>query len=440
MHIVRDFQEKYFDLIDRNTITVLLGPRRVGKSTFAEQYLTTKKNIEKIYLNFDSFSTRDEITKHGLEKLIPKTTNKNEIVIFIDEVQKVPRILEDIKIIFDKQKSKKEKIYKFLLTGSASLDIHKNVSETLAGRVNLLRIYPFSFQEAAKIKENFSVPTLEINKIFNSKNSFQDLIKHKERWDIPSSLHRFSKPLINELIEYGSLPEVLELNETEDKQRFLINYRDTYLEKDIRADTNVGDLARYSNLLTLLGSQSGSLIVKKDLKEKAGIAYDTLDSYLSILKATYILQEFEPYIFSASKRLVKSSKCYFCDNGILALLTGFLNFEQLLTTGLIGNRFENMVINEIIKKINPFSPIADFFFWRSSGGKEIDLIIDFKEKIIPCEIKWTDNISHVKIGALINFLKNYKKASYGIVIYNGDFFVDNNNKIIYLPISHLLYF
>ena len=440
MHIVRDFQEKYFDLIDRNTITVLLGPRRTGKSTFAEQYLTTKKNIEKIYFNFDSFSTRDEITKHGLEKLIPKATNKNEIVIFIDEVQKVPRILEDIKMIFDKQKSKKEKIYRFLLTGSASLNIHKNVSETLAGRVNLLRIYPFSFQEAAKIKENFSVPALEINKIFNSKTSFQDLIKYKERWDIPTSLHIFSKPLINELIEYGSLPEILELNETEDKQRFLTNYRDTYLERDIRADTNVGDLARYSNLLTLLGSQSGSLIVKKDLKEKAGIAYDTLDNYLSILKATYILQELEPYIFSASKRLVKSSKCYFFDNGILALLTGFLNFEQLLTTGLIGNRFENMVINEIIKKINPSFPITDFFFWRSAGGKEIDLIIDFKEKIIPCEIKWTDNISQVKIGALINFLKDYKKALYGVVIYNGEFFIDKTHKIVYLPIAHLLYF
>lgn len=445
MPVKRDFQEKYFGLIDSNTITSLLGPRRSGKSTFALQYLEARPAFEKVYFNFDELSTREEVIKYGIEKLIQsylqrEKKNQNNILILIDEVQKEPKIFEQIKIIYDKQKLKKEQKYKFILTGSASLDIHKKLSETLAGRVELLRVNPFSLSEAARIKDTFQPYSLGINQIFNPKSSFENLLKQKSNWELPFSVLENNKLLINEIIEYGSLPEVLELDNKEQKQRYLSNYRDTYLEKDIRISTNIGDLQSYSNLLTLLASQNGSLIVKKDLKEKIGIAYNTLDRYLSILKATYILTELEPYIFSASRRLVKALKSYFFDNGIIALLTGFLTYEQLLGTGLIGTRFESTVLNEIIKKLKPDFPFVDFYFWRSSGGLEIDLIIDFKEKIIPCEIKWTDDIKQIKINTLVTFLKDYKRAYYGVVIYNGDFFIDKKNKIIFLPFLHFFNF
>ena len=105
-----------------------------------------------------------------------------------------------------------------------------------------------------------------------------------------------------------------------------------------------------------------------------------------------------------------------------------------------GRRVYIEIINELIKKIKPFYPIADFFFWRSSGGKEVDLVIDFKEKIIPCEIKWTNNPKLIDTNHLVDFLNDYKKAEYGVVIYNGDFYMDKTKKIIYLPFSHLLYY
>lgn len=446
MTIKRDFEEKYFKLIDTSTITALLGPRRSGKSTFVDQYLKTKPHLPKIYFNFDQLSTREEIVKYSIEKLVlaqlsqENRKDTNKILIFIDEAQKEPKVFEQIKVIYDKQKINKKQSYKFILTGSASLNIHKQISESLAGRVELLRVFPFSISEAAKIKKSFQPQSLGIKQIFNPKGSFSNLLKNQKKWNIPLSTVSKIKSLVNEVIEYGALPEVLELNNIEKKQRYLLNYRDTYLEKDIRAGLDIGDLKSYSNLLTLLASQTGSLVVKKELKQKIGIAYNTLDRYLSILKATYILTELEPYIFSASKRLVKSSKNYFFDNGLLALLTGFLTFEQLIASGLVGNRFENMVINELIKRIKPYFPIADFYFWRSSSGNEVDLVIDFKEKIIPCEIKWTSNINQVKTTSLVNFLQDYKKAPYGVVIYNGDFFMDKQNKIIYLPVSHLFYF
>ena len=281
---------------------------------------------------------------------------------------------------------------------------------------------------------------MNINTIFNNNSSFEDIYKIKSSWEIPYSINKNIQSKIKEIIEYGSLPEVLEEKNIEFKQRYLVNYKDTYLEKDIRGTVNIGDLTSYSNLLTLLASQSGSLIVKKELKEKTGIAFDTLNRYLSILKGSYILLELEPYIFSASKRLVKSSKSYFFDNGILALLTGFLSFDQLISTGLIGSRFENVVINELIKCIAPYYPFVEFYFWRSSGGKEIDFIIDFKEKIIPVEIKWTNNAKNIKTSSLTGFLKDYKKAKYGIVVYNGDFLIDKEKKIIFLPFSHFAFF
>lgn len=443
--IQRDFQDKYFKIIDESIITALIGPRRSGKSTFVEEYLKTKNTKNKyssVYFNFDQLSTREEIAKYGIEELIQIQLSsgrvKNKVLIFIDEAQKEPLVFEQIKIIYDKQKREKNKKYKFILTGSASLSIHKEISESLAGRVELLRVAPFTLSEIVRIK-NISFPSnIPVNSIFNPKTTYKQLLKEMQNLSLLTSTLKRARQLINEVIEYGALPEIFEREDIEQKQRYLINYKDTYLEKDIRGEVNIGDLKSYSNLLTLLASQTGSLIVKKILKEKVGIAYNTLDRYLSVLNSTYILNELEPYIFSASRRLVKSSKCYFFDNGLLALLTGFLTFDQLLSTGLVGNRFENMVINEIIKKVKPYFPIADFYFWRSSSGKEVDLIVDFKEKVIPCEIKWTSNFKQVEINSLVSFLNDYKSADYGVVIYNGDFFLDKENKIFYLPITHFL--
>lgn len=447
MIITRDFQDKYFKLIDDGTILALLGSRRVGKSTFVEQYLKSRPKLLKVYFNFDEFSTRQEVIKNGIESLINShlfqigAKPKDKIVIFIDEVQKEPLVFDQIKLIYDKQKQNKNQRFKFILTGSASLTIHKEITESLAGRVEILRVNSFSLTEAARLNNiTKNNKTLGLNKIFNPKISFENLLKEKSSWNIPLSLNQDIKSLINNVIEYGSLPEALELSTIESKQRYLINYRDTYLEKDIRVGLNIGDLKKYSALLTLLASQCGSLVVKKDLKEKTGIAYNTLDRYLSILNSTYILHELEPYIFSASRRLVKSSKVYFFDNGIIALLTGFLNMNQLLSTGIIGTRFENLIINELIKKITPYYPICNYYFWRTSGGNEIDLIIDFKEKVIPCEIKWTENIRQIKTSSILKFLKDYKKAKYGIIIYNGNFYIDETSKIIYLPVTHLPYF
>jgi len=158
MNIKRDFQDKYFELIDKNVISVLLGPRRAGKTTFVEQYLETKVGLVKVSFNFDQLSTREEIVKHGIERLILAKLapeKKQDVIVFVDEVQKEPKVFDQIKIIYDKQKKelkRKNQIYKFILTGSASLNIQSRLSESLAGRVELLNVSPFSFSEAAKIK------------------------------------------------------------------------------------------------------------------------------------------------------------------------------------------------------------------------------------------------------------------------------------------------
>lgn len=439
--IKRDFEDKYFSLMDKNFISVLLGPRRAGKSTFVEQYLKTKKSVEIIYLNFDELSIKEDILKYGLESLIEIQGTKNDLekIIFIDEAQKEPKVFDQIKLIYDKQKYSKKR-YKFILTGSSSLNIQKNVSETLSGRVDIFKIYPFSVSEALKLKNKEISTDLKLHEILNPGISFDNFIKLKKYLELPFEKNQHLKKTIREIIEFGSLPEVLEIQDTERKHRYLRNYKDTYLEKDIKGSLNIGDLIGYSNLLTILGSQVGNLVVKNELAEKVGLTTNTVNKYLSTLENTYILSFLNPYIFSASKRLVKSSKVYMFDSGIISLLNGFINYEQLILTGLIGSRFENIVIYELRKKLEPYFVHVDFYFWKSSGGLEIDLIIDFKERIIPCEIKWTNNIEQIKTKALKEFLKDYKKALYGLVIYNGEFYIDKEEKIIYLPFANLCTF
>lgn len=437
-YIKRDFEEKYINLIDKNNISVLLGPRRTGKSTFIEQYLKNKKLIEKVYFNFDELSTREDVLKYGLEKLIEIQSKKNNLdkIIFIDEAQKEPKVFDEIKLIYDKQKHNKKR-YKFILTGSSSLNIQKNVSESLSGRVDIFKVYPFSILEALKLKNKEITSDFRFHEILNPTISFEKFLGAKKFFELPYGRNQVLKSTIKEIIEFGSLPEILELSDIERKYRYLRNYRDTYLEKDIKGSLNIGDLKGYSNLLIVLGSQIGNLVIKNELAVKTGLTTNTINKYLSILENTYILNFLNPYIFSASKRLIKSQKEYIFDNGVISLLNGFISYEQLILTGLIGSRFENLVLYELKKKLEPYFVHVDFYFWRSSSGNEIDLIIDFKEKIIPCEIKWADNPKQIKVKALKEFLKEYKKSLYGLVIYNGEFHIDKEDKIIYLPFANL---
>lgn len=433
-YIIRANESFIFGSFERPFISAILGPRRVGKTTLIEYYVNLSPEKKWVHLNMDVLSQRSRVAAEELgfmieQNALQKIGGEKKLWVFIDEAQKCPLLFDQIKIIYDEHKDKDH--IKFILTGSAHLNLHKLTTESLAGRVELLNLREFNLRETTLLlHQDISLPSQGVlDIIFNEKDV--QLLN-----GIIVNMRPFQNILQESLqkhLVWGGLPEVIEALSESARLKYLGDYLQTYLEKDVRAIDSIGDLNMYQNLMKISAEITGSVRDDKKIVDALHCSRNTLLKYRDYLLATLQYIELFPYIKSSIKRLVKSPKGYLINNGLVSYLTGIHDPAILKSTGLIGHRFENWFLNEIQTWLDTKSENRQIYFWRTAGGAEVDFIVTLGRRIIPFEITYASQIDTKKLNNLKGFMASVPEVSIGVFCYMGPLSFDQENRILFLP-------
>lgn len=345
MYIDRDIEKLLAKALKQFPVCLITGPRQAGKSTLLQNFL---KSYQYVSLD-DPFIA-------NLAKNDPKLfLSSYPAPLIIDEIQYAPELLRYIKILVDKDR---QTYGQYVLTGSQIFSLMKGVSESLAGRIAIFHLYPLSWNELQKV-----TPDTQYN------------------------ANQVSKQMIQ-----GFYPEFF-TNPQIDKKLWFASYISTYVERDVRNIKAITDISRFQTFIGLLAARAGQLLNISEVAKECGISQPTAKDWISILESTYLIYLLKPYHNNLSKRLIKSPKLYFIDTGILCYLTGIMNEEQLLRSPQRGSIFENMVIMEFRKRLALKSQYTQFYFYRTTAGVEVDLVIQTGSETNAYEIKFAETLS-----------------------------------------------
>lgn len=434
MYILRENEDEFFESFGGMFISALLGPRRVGKTTLVEHYIKAYPKRKWVQLNMDERKQRQRIANDELLLMIEESSLQNvggreKLWVVIDEAQKCPELFDQVKLLYDQFKGK-DKI-KFILTGSAHLNLHMLAAETLAGRVDLLRLREFNLREIARLlnKELSFVEGTAFHLIFNS----QDTDALQQHYATLRPYQKVLTEALEQQLVWGGLPEVLQIASEKGRLKYLSNYLQTYLEKDIREIPSVGDLTLYEHLMKVMAEQTGSIREDQKVINALNCSRNTVQKYQGYLSATWQYVEIEPFVNNTLKRLVKSPKVYLRNNGLISYFTGIKDLSILNQTGLIGHRFENWFLNELSSFMDPLGDFHKVYFWRTHSGQEVDFVVQVGEKIIPFEVTYSFQILPKKVRNLKAFLEDNPKASFAVYLYRGPIRFEKTDKILFLP-------
>lgn len=360
--IERSIGERIEEATRHFPVTLLAGPRQVGKST-----LLYHRFREKGY----SYVSLDDRIDLGLAKSDPRSfLSRFNGPLIIDEAQAAPELFPEIERIVNESRLKngsKESNGMFILSGSNKLDLLERSKESLAGRVAIIDMWPLSLSEIFGYKGlAFSLADSLILRSPAQKNGEEDIFRLIHRGFFPG------------------LYDDYELNVNE----FYSSYFSTYLMKDLREVLNVLDEARFIAFLRLLASNTAQELVYDTYAKHIGVSVNTIKSWVAALVKTGIVYLLRPYYEeSFVKRIVKRPKLHFFDTGLATYLCGIDNGETLRTSFLKGRFFETFVVNEILKSYSNSGETAAFFYYRDSSQQEIDLLILRNGALSAVEVK-----------------------------------------------------
>ncbi len=394
----REAASKIKKLSKTRRVVLVTGPRQVGKTTMLKMIKEEKRK----YISLDDLNIRK--LAQDDPKLFMMTYTPPVI---IDEIQYAPNLLPFIKLEVDNSNKKGE----YWLTGSQKLELMKGVSESLAGRVGIFEMNSLSYAEKHNFKSNIFDPRkLKKKSAINPTELFEEIFK-------------------------GGMPEYYIDNI--DRKTFFDDYIKTYIERDVRDLTQVGNIVAFEKFLVSVAARTGEILNYKSISEDAGIDEKTAALWMSILVANDIVYLLQPYLSSELKRVTKTPKIIFMDTGLCAYLCKWDSAESLMNSSVAGHYLESFIISELIKNKRNSADNFDYdiYFYRDRDGKEIDLLIQFNNTIYPFEIKKTANPNKEMIKNF-SILKNTKKeiGEGGIICLYPDIYpLDENNKAI--PIS-----
>ena len=366
--IKRQLEKKIKGQLKKFPVIAITGPRQSGKTTMAKTLLPNYK-----YFNLEDIGTKRLATDDPVSFI-----SAINAPVIIDEIQKVPQLLSQIQVKVDDLKTAGQ----FVVTGSESLLLSEKVSQSLAGRVASNILLPLSYKELKQSK-----------------------IEHKN---------------INIQILHGFYPRIYDTKMT--FSEFYPEYINTYVEKDVRQLKNIGNLSLFEKFLQLLAGRVGQLLNLTSLSNDVGVSHNTIESWLSLLEASYIIYRLKPYYKNLGKRVIKSPKIYFYDSGLLCYLLNIDSEDVLRRHYAQGSIFENFVINEISKHIYNNKLRSKLYFYRDSNANEVDLFIDAGVSMLGIEIKASQTFSAGFIKGLQGVKTNLDTAIKfsGSVIYKGE--------------------
>lgn len=317
---------KYFPVI---TVT---GPRQSGKTTMLKQIFPHLHYYSLEDLDTRSFAMEDPV----------RFLHLHEDGMILDEVHNYPELLSYIQGIVDEQPQKK-----FVLSGSSNFALLKKVSQSLAGRSGVFELMPLSIEEV------------------------KGQIEYVDDAD--------------QLLYHGLYPAVCSCKNI---PKFLYpSYVKTYLERDVRDLLNVKDIRLFNMFLKLCAGRIGSVFNASEIAGEIGVSSKTIQAWVSILQASYVVYLLPPYFENSRKRLTKSPKMYFCDTGLACTLLGIESAEQLAFDKMRGHLFENLIVVELLKRRLNEGKESNLYFYRDSNQNEVDILVNNGSSLDAIEVK-----------------------------------------------------
>jgi len=362
----RYYEKTLLKNLKKGKIVIIYGPRRVGKTSLISQLLSDFKG--KYYSGAgEDLPLKELFSSQNIQRM--KSTFSGYDLIVIDEAQKIPNIGTGLKIMVDHIPE-----IKIIASGSSSFKLSYQIGEPLAGRHRSLLLYPLSM--------------MELNNQFGRMN----LISMFENYLI-----------------YGTYPEVLTVNNIDEKKEYLITLRDSYLFKDILELENIRNSDKLADLLKMLAFQIGKEVSLNELSNGLGISKQTVERYLDLLEKNFIIKKVRGFSRNLRKEITKTSRYYFFDNGIRnALIT---NFNSIPNRNDVGMLWENFLFTERMKKLHYNRVFSNIYFWRTHDRKEIDLVEERDGKLFGFEFKWSKK--KTKLPKL--WFETYKNSSLEII-------------------------
>lgn len=400
--IEREAKKTIKEVSEAFKVLLVTGPRQVGKTTLLKSIMPEGMN----YVTLDDKILRD------LAENDPKLfLEEHPYPLLIDEVQYAPNLFSYIKIKVDEVK----KPGMYWLTGSQQFKLMKNVQESLAGRVGIVRLNSLTYSEINNEADK--------KKVFNPK----EFIKTE-----PIDVNK-----LYENIFKGGMPE-LYANDKMKRNIFFDSYIETYLTKDVESVISISNLETFKNFMITVASRNGEQLNYTKIGSEVGITDKTVKSWLNILVASGIVYLLTPYNLSREKRVNHMPKIIWMDSGLCAFLAGFEDARTLQMSEASGHYLETYVISEIIKSYNALGEEAKISYFRDKEKHEIDLVFFNAEEIYPFEIKKTASPTREMLSSF-KYLKDTKKKLMpgGIICLNNQLLrIEENNYSI--PVSSVI--
>ncbi|MFH1566113.1 MAG: ATP-binding protein [bacterium] len=385
INIIRDLQKDLENHLSNKEITLIVGPRQAGKTFLMRviQEKLNKKGLKTLFMNLDIETDKKFfVSQNSLIEKIRLELGKNGGYVFIDEVQRKENAGLFLKGIFDSNLP-----YKFIVSGSGSLELKEKIHESLAGRKRVFELNTLNFNEFANFKTEYRYK--------NKLNDFFSLEQEK------------TQTLLKEYLVFGGYPKVVLSQTIEEKNAVIGEIYRSYVERDIKYLLNLEKTEEFSNLVKVIASQIGGLVNYSEIAATIGLSHKTVKLYLWYLEKTFILKKLTPYFRNTRKEISKTPIYYFYDLGLRNYILNALGHSVLDLNG--GHLFENFVFNTLRQCI--FNTPAAINFWRTRDNAEVDFVINTGMTPIPIEAKFT-SLNKVRLSRSVHsFIKTYQPST-----------------------------
>lgn len=410
--IKRKLLNNLIDHLSKKEITMIVGPRQAGKTTVMQLMMgeVKKKRQKALFLNLDFDEERQFFSSQlKLLKKIELEIGKKGGFVFIDEIQRLDDAGLFLKGLYDRNLP-----YKFIVSGSGSVELKEKIHESLAGRKQIFELSTLSFEEFVNYKTNYRYQK-KLNLLFELE---------------PEKTEVF----LEEYLNLGGYPRVVIAENLTEKRMVIDEIYQSYIMRDIGYLLQVQKIDSYSKLIRALAAQTGNSVSYNELAKTVGISLPTVSNYLWYGEKTFILRKLTPFFSNPRKEITKSPLYYFYDLGFRNYALGL--FGQLSRKDDYGFLFENMVLNIILDNIRYTG--ATVHYWRTKDGAEVDFVINYGDRLLPIEVKYKRLEKPYISRSFNNFIVKYKPSD--AILVNLSLEIEENigdTRVNYIPFYRL---
>lgn len=371
--------------MSKHKVRIVFGARQTGKSTLLRGLAPPNA----LFINLQDRRERLRFERQPDELIKMLRAEHGSRTVLIDEIQKVPALLDDIQLLYDEN----PKRFEFILTGSSARKLRTSAANLLPGRAHQYHLFPLISKERQD-----TLPSVILG------------LKHSKPFH-PG----FPAPDIETILIYGNLPGIV-LEKEITRRATLESYAEIYLEEEIRREALVRNIGPFSRFLELAALEAGQVMNLTNLSQQSGIPVVTLRSFYQVLVDTFIGFWLDPFTGRTRKRLLTTPMFYFFDLGVRNALARIPLTKQSIKLQA-GTLFQQWAVTELRNRCGYLGHSFRLYFWRSVSGAEVDIILETPEELIPIEVKWTENPRQTDARHLISFIKNYpKQARRGFIV------------------------